>query len=118
MKENWSFEIYLKIEVSKIIWKLGFWKLNLRIGILEIIWQLEFWELNLRIRMLEIKFWKKLELFEDWSFENYIKELELWKLNLKEIRILKIIWELELWKLNYENWNLGNYLKMEFFFKK
>ena len=91
MKENWSFEIYLKIEVSKIIWKLGFWKLNLR------------------IRMLEIKFWKKLELFEDWSFENYIKELELWKINLKEIRILKIIWELELWKLNYENWNFGNW---------
>ena len=76
---------------------------------MEIIWQLEFWELNLRIRMLEIKFWKKLELFEDWSFENYIKELELWKINLKEIRILKIIWELELWKLNYENWNFGNW---------
>ena len=80
-----------------------------QIGNLKIIWQLEFWKLNLGIRMLEIKFWKKLELFEDWSFENYIKELELWKLNLKEIRILKIIWELELWKLNYENWNFGNW---------
>ena len=25
----------------------------------------------------------------------------------------KIIWELEYWKLNYENWKLGNCLKME-----
>ena len=47
-KENWSFEIYLKIEVSKIIWKLGFWKLNLRIAILEI----------------------KFE--SNWNFENYL----------------------------------------------
>ena len=26
--------------------------------------------------------------------------MEFWKLNLKEIEILKIIWELEFWKLN------------------
>ena len=45
----------LKIKVSKIIWKLEFWKLNLRIGILEVIWELEFWKLNLK----EIGFKKK-----------------------------------------------------------
>ena len=48
--------------------------------------------------------------------------MEFWKLNLKEIRILKIIWELELWKLNLKigvleikferNWNFENYLRI------
>ena len=78
MKENWSFENYLKIEVSKIIWKL-----NLRIGILEIKfernWNFENYlavgifenyltirilKIKLRIRMLEIKFWKKLKFWK------------------------------------------------------
>ena len=39
----------LKIKVSKIIWKLDFWKLNLRIGI------------------LGIKFER------NWNFENYLR---------------------------------------------
>ena len=85
MKENWSFEIYLKIEVSKIIWKLGFWKLNLRIEILEIkfernlnfenylrirtmkikLWKLEFWKLEIKFRNRNFK-----ELFKDESFKN------------------------------------------------
>ena len=39
--------------------------------------------------------------------------MEFWKLNLKKIGILKIIWELEFWKLNLKeigvlnnNWEL------------
>ena len=93
-------------------------------------------ELKLFERKLE--FWN---LFENWSLENYLKigvstvkfkkwnfgklnlkkignlkiiwELEFWKLNLKEIGVSKIVWELKFWKLNYENWELGNYFKME-----
>ena len=48
-------------------------------------------------------------------------KLEFWKLNLKEIGVLKIISELEFWKLNLgirvleikfkRNWSLENYLK-------
>ena len=43
--------------------------------------------------------------------------MEFWKLNLKEIRILKIIRKLEFWELNlrigglrikFKNWNFGN----------
>ena len=56
MKENCSFEIYFKIEVSKIILKV--WGLNLKeIGILKVIWELDFWKLN-----YELESWK---LFED-----------------------------------------------------
>ena len=43
---------------------------------MKIIWELEFWK-----------------LFENWSFENYLK------IKVLKIRILKIIWELKLWKL-------------------
>ena len=66
----------------------------------------------------EIEIYLKIEVskikFKNWSFE---------KLNLKEIRVLKINWELEFWKLvlrigileiKFErNWNFENYLKME-----
>ena len=70
-KKNWSFEIYLKIEVSKIkfknwnfaknIWKHEFWKLklgklNLKNGVLKIIQNLKFWKLNLKIWELNLKF--------------------------------------------------------------
>ena len=93
-------------------------------------------ELKLFERKLE--FWNS---FRNWSLENYLKigvstvkfknwnfgklnlkeignlqiiwELEFWKLNLKEIGVSKIVWELKFWKLNYENWELGNYFKME-----
>ena len=47
--------------------------------------------------------------------------MEFWKLNLKEIGVLKINWELEFWKLvlrigileiKFErNWNFENYLR-------
>ena len=57
MKENYSFEIYLKIEVSKIIWKLDSWKLNLRIEVLEIKFERNWnFENYLRIGVLKIKF--------------------------------------------------------------
>ena len=49
--------------------------------------------------------------------------MEFWKLNMKEIRILKIIWELEFWKLNLgigvleikfeRNWSFEKYLKIK-----
>ena len=62
--ENWSLENYLKIEVSKIIWKLEFWKLNLRIGILEIKFERNWnFENYLRIGVLKVK-------FKNWSFGN------------------------------------------------
>ena len=48
--------------------------------------------------------------------------MEFWKLNLKEIGILKIIWELEFCKLNLRigilgikferSWNFKNYLRI------
>ena len=48
--------------------------------------------------------------------------MEFWKLNLKEIGILKIIWELRFWKLNLgigsleikfeRNWSFENYLRI------
>ena len=48
--------------------------------------------------------------------------MEFWKLNLKEIKILKIIWEWEFWKLNLgievleikfeRNMNFENYLRI------
>ena len=51
--------------------------------------------------------------------------MEFWKLNLKEIKILTIIWELEFWKLNLRigvleikfeiSWNFENYLIIESF---
>ena len=54
----------LKIKVSKIIWKLEFWKLNLRIGILEIKSERNWnFENYLRIGVLKVK-------FENWSFGN------------------------------------------------
>ena len=106
------------------------------IGILEIIWELEFWKLNLGNWILEIKFER------NWNFGNYLrigvlkikfrklnfgnqiwKKFESWKLNLKEIGILEIIWKLEFWKLNLRigvseikferNWNFENYLRIE-----
>ena len=33
-EKTWVFEIYLEIGVSKIIWRLEYWELNLRVGIL------------------------------------------------------------------------------------
>ena len=39
--------------------------------------------------------------------------MEFWKLNLREIGILKIISELEFWKLNLGIGVLENYLKMK-----
>ena len=87
------------------MWKLEFWKLEIKFGN----WT---FENNLRIGVIIIIIINKCE---NLNFGN-------WKLN-SEIGILKIIWELEFWrlnyelefwKLNYENWNLGNYLKMEF----
>ena len=104
-------------------------KLNLKeIGTLEIIWELELWKLNLRIGSLEIKFER------NWNFGNYLrigvlkikfrklnfgnqiwKKLESWKLNLKEIGILEIIWKLEFWKLNLRNGILEiKFKKLEF----
>ena len=97
-----------EIGIFRIIWELGFWKLNLRIGVLEIkfgrnwelkkiVWKLELWKLNLRIGVLEIKFernWKlKKKLFDNWSFENgtFYKK-----------------------KLNLEIGTLENYVKIEF----
>ena len=69
MKENQSFEIYLKIDSSKIIWKL-----NSRIGILGIkferIWN---FENHLRIGVLKIKLWigvLEIKFERNWSFEN------------------------------------------------
>ena len=56
MRVDKSFEIYFKIEVSKIILKV--WGLNLKeIGILKVIWELDFLKLN-----YELESWK---LFED-----------------------------------------------------
>ena len=56
--------MYLKIEISKIIWKLEFWKLNLRIEILEIKFERNSnFENYLRIGVLKIK-------FKNWSFGN------------------------------------------------
>ena len=52
-----------KTRVLKIIWKLKFWKLNLKIGVLKIIWK----------------------LFENWSFENYLK-IKIWKKKNEELR--------------------------------
>ena len=40
--------------------------------------------------------------------------MEFWKLNLKKIGILKIVWELKFWKLS-KNWSCENYLKIEVF---
>ena len=62
-----------------------------------------------------MEFWK-LILKEIWVLE-IIWELEFWKLNLKEIGVLKINWELEFWKLienwsfkkiKFKNWSLEN----------
>ena len=51
--------------------------------------------------------------------------MKFWKLNLKEIEILTIIWEFEFWKLNLRigvleikferSWNFENYLIIESF---
>ena len=90
-------------------------------------WKLEFWKLEVKFENRNFEKFFKDEILkinkiiiiiinkcENWNFGN-------WKLNSK-IGSLKIIWELEFWrlnyelefwKLNYENWNLGNYLKME-----
>ena len=40
--------------------------------------------------------------------------MEVWKLNLKEIGILEIIWELEFWKLNLGNGILEIIWELEF----
>ena len=53
---------YLKIGVK---WKLFKKNRNLKIEVSKIIWKLEFWKLNLRIGILEIKFERNL------NFENY-----------------------------------------------
>ena len=67
--ENWSLKNYLKIGVLKIKfknWNFGnkIWK---KLEMTKIIWELEFWKLNLIIGVLEIKFER------NWSFENYLK---------------------------------------------
>ena len=60
-----------EIGVSKITWKLEFWKLNLKMGILKIKFERNWnFENYLRIEILRIKFgrlefWK---LFENWNF--------------------------------------------------
>ena len=70
---------------------------------------------DLKLFERKLEFWN---LFENWNLENYskirvlkikFKNLEFWKLNLKEIGNLEINWELEFWKLNYEMefWNLN-----------
>ena len=64
-----------------IVWESDFLKKK---------WKLEFWKLNLRIGVLKIgvvKIIRKLKfekLFENWSFENYLK-----------IEVLEIIWKLK-----------------------
>ena len=71
----------------------------LKIEVLKIIWRLKFWK-----------------LYENWSFENYLK-IEILKIRVLKIEVLKIIWRLEFWKLfenwSFENWNFENYLRIE-----
>ena len=69
-----KFEIYSKIESSKIIGKLTIRKLNLRIGILGIKFEINWkFENYLRMGVLKMKLWiRVLEIrFErNWSFKN------------------------------------------------
>ena len=67
INENWS--------GLKIIWK--------KTRILKIIWKLKFW----RLEFSEIRFERNC------TFENYLKKLEFWKLNLR-IGILEIKFEI------------------------
>ena len=66
----------------------------MKIKVLKIIWKLNIWK-----------------LFENWSFENYLK-IGVFENYLKKIGILKIIWELGFWKLDLRigvlkiNWEL------------
>ena len=101
-----SFLLIWNQEKQKIIWKS---KKICELKIFKKNWV----ELKLFERKLE--FWN---LFENWSLENYskirvlkikFKNLEFWKLNLKEIGNLKIIWEFGVFlKFNYENCDFRN----------
>ena len=57
------FKIYLKIEVSKIIWKLEYWELGIRIsGIkFEGNWNFGIWKLSSEIRVFGEKKCLKME---------------------------------------------------------
>ena len=76
---------------------------------------------GVKLKLFERKqeFWN---LFENWDLKKYLKigvlKIKLWigvlEIKFEEIGVLKINRELKFWKLNYENWNLGNYFKMEF----
>ena len=58
--------------------------------------------------VLKIKFenWNFEEIFENYSFENYLK--------MEVLLNLKIIWEWNFWKLNLKIGILENYLRMKF----
>ena len=74
---------------------------------------------KLKLFERKLEFWN---LFENWDLKKYLKigvlKIKLWigvlEIKFEEIGVLKINRELKFWKLNYENWNLGNYFKMEF----